>query len=749
MSTSVEESVEEFLELCRQGKDPDMKSFIAARPEQAAELSELLPLLMEMETAGAARQTRRAEETEIPELPGTDFQLISLIGQGGMGSVWKALQRSLDRVVAVKLLAPSLLADDRQREQFETEARVIARLHHPGIVKVISAGTAGDRCFYAMELIDGQGLDRRRPEDLRTVARLGLEAAEALHYAHSCGVLHRDIKPANLLLDGNGKLHVSDFGLAFLLNGKQNMVEKLGTQSGTLRYMAPERLSRGVNDFSTDIYSLGAALYELISGTPVFQEDTPRRLIDRICSGPAPLLRCAEPDLAAIVNKCLSFDPAERYADMAQLAADLRHFLDNEPVTAARPGMCRRFFLWTKRSPLAAALLFTALLALVGFIAALVTGLCRTKAALALAEKNAAAADAVLNRSFKRISELPSSAENNRLLAGLLPYYTAIARQKGAPAETLLRANGIIALCAMNTGNFARAEAACRAMLKLRREPRTVNLLAEILRKQNKAEASEKLSREVAGSCSGSPERALKLEAVRALLNLAALGKKDAQSAAFGLLEELLAEMPDDPEFRFQYARLLGRDPGLFRRKTIPGVEPNALVLLLDLAEKYPEDTRYALETVKLMSKRLRWSRTNRRFQGRYWRELLDTVELSERLLGRSPNDPDVLESVIALHTGFLKLLRARGNPAEAARSTNRLQAILEIFFFNPESSDAVKEQLIGLQLERLSDLRELNRKFELQTLENKISKELKVYKGPRAAAFRAQLDALRNKERK
>ncbi len=203
----------------------------------------------------------------------TDYRLIRKIGAGGMGEVFEATQVSLDRKVAVKVLSPSLTSDPAQREQFENEARVIAMLHHPNIVKIYNAGVCADRCYYAMELIDGKGLDRFRSSAPREIARLGLQAARALAYAHGCGVLHCDVKPANLLLDTHGEIHIGDFGLAFVL--KDGTGDK-SSMSGTLRYMAPERLKHGIKSFAGDQYSFGVTLYELITQAPVLPEQNRR-----------------------------------------------------------------------------------------------------------------------------------------------------------------------------------------------------------------------------------------------------------------------------------------------------------------------------------------------------------------------------------------------------------------------------------------------------------------------------------------
>ena len=286
---SLEELVEQFLEQCRSGNAPEVSAFAAAHPGHASELLNLLPLVLEMEGLNAEITRRLPHQTsEVPELPDSDYRLIRRLGSGGTGVVFEALQLSLNRKVAVKLLSPLLLKDTARRGQFENEARVIAMLHHPNIVKVFGAGCSAERCYYAMEFIGGRGLDQCEFSDPREIARIGLQAVRALAYAHHCGILHRDIKPANLLLDEAREVHVSDFGLAFVLRGGGEIVEKEEARSGTLRYMSPERLAHGVNTFATDQYSLGATLYELVAKSPLLPERNPGELAKRICREPVP-----------------------------------------------------------------------------------------------------------------------------------------------------------------------------------------------------------------------------------------------------------------------------------------------------------------------------------------------------------------------------------------------------------------------------------------------------------------------------
>ena len=341
---SVEEIAAEFMERRQAGEALEPEAFLAEHSEHAEELRGLLDLMLDMEKFDPDKTMRLAPEEAVRiNLPDPDYRLVRELGTGGMGVVFEAVQVSLNRRVAVKLLNSSLLTSPEQREQFENEAKVIAMLHHPNIVKIYSAGCSEERCYYAMELVEGKGLEHGHFEDLRELARVALQAAQAIAYAHRCGVLHRDIKPANMLLDAEGNIHISDFGIAFILSEDRQVVEACGSRSGTLRYMAPERLAGGVNTFATDQYSFGATFYELATGKPLLQADSQENMTKLICSTPVPPLVCKEPEFAAIVNKCLRFDPADRYADMDAVAADLRRFLNREPVRAYSSSPWHRF----------------------------------------------------------------------------------------------------------------------------------------------------------------------------------------------------------------------------------------------------------------------------------------------------------------------------------------------------------------------------------------------------------------------
>ncbi len=686
-----EDLIESYLEMFRGGTAPDIDDFTRLHPEHADRLAELLPLMVKMEGCAAdSRRNRAAPNGEFPDLSGSDYRLIRRIGTGGMGEVFEAVQLSLDRKVAVKVLSSSLTSDPAQREQFENEARVIAMLHHPNIVKIYNAGVSADRCYYAMELINGSGLNHYETNAPREIARLGLQAARALAYAHRCGVLHCDVKPANMLLDTHGEIHIGDFGLAFVLKDAIGKPGRTGMRSGTLRYMAPERLKHGIRSFSGDQYSFGVTMYELITRAPVLPEQDPRKLIERICAGPLPPLQCSEPDLAAIVNRCISFDPAARYPGMAEVAADLDHFLRHEPVSAAETSAFRRFRLWSKRKPAVAALSLLVLTAFAAFAAAVTVGYVRTNSALKLAEKNAAAANAALSDIFAHIEHRTPTSSGSELLSRLMPYYQEIAEQRNLPQSEIADMNLLIGTAAMRSGNYPLAENAFRRACELRTDAATLNLLAASLRQQGKTLQAGQLSHKVIEDYPQS------CEAVAAYQSL---GEYE---TAIALLHSLLQEHPDNPDYLYQYVLLLETQPGLAASGPVAGIEPNPTEILGKLAKQYPERMEFSLALVDLMSRRLT---AQSRLSPQDRQSLEQALALADRLLARYPNTPEVASAAVGLYNDHIGLLRRSGDQASARKEEARLQGMLEILYRNPDTPDEVKETLLSMQLKQLEQM--------------------------------------------
>ncbi|MBX3464111.1 MAG: serine/threonine protein kinase [Planctomycetes bacterium] len=382
--------VEEFLLRFRRGEVADVEPFAAAHPEQAAALRELLPALLALEQVRRDRASASGSGRRLASLPPLerlgDFRIVREVGRGGMGVVFEAVQESLGRRVALKVLPQPALLSGTQLQRFRREARVAAQLHHSHIVPVFGSGETDGFHWFAMQFIDGQSLDVWRheqaatpPQDTpawrersRLVARLGQQAASALHYAHAQGTLHRDVKPGNLLLGHDGHLWVTDFGLAKALEGEG--LTHSSDLLGTLQYMAPEQFA-GHYDVRSEVYALGVTLYELLVLRPAFAGRSRSELMEQIRSlRPPPLRRvCPEvpDDLAVVVERAMAREPRDRYATAGDLADDLQAFLDDRPIAARRHNAAERLVRWCRQNRALAALAASTAVAVLG---AAVTG---------------------------------------------------------------------------------------------------------------------------------------------------------------------------------------------------------------------------------------------------------------------------------------------------------------------------------------------------------------------------------------
>ncbi len=359
------------------GEALDVGHFDTHNSDGAEALQRLLPAIRLLSELADEKVTEDcpAWSRRPPDLLG-DFQLGRQIGRGGIGVVYEATQISLGRRVAVKVLPTTSLLDSRQLRRFEIEAQAAAVLEHPNIVPVFAFGREQRVPYIAMRLIEGRNLAQviaeRRQNNCgglaaRLVAELGRQAALALDYAHRNEVLHRDIKPSNLLLDADHRLWLADFGLA-RVRGDSDLTAT-GDVIGTMRYLSPEQAmgSRGAVDGRSDVYSLGATLYELLTLRQVFEGDDRAEVLRRISDGepcsPRRLDRAIPLDMETIVLKALAKDRAERYATAGELAADLTRFLANQPIRARRPTWAGRGVRWARRQwkAVAAAAAMTAL----------------------------------------------------------------------------------------------------------------------------------------------------------------------------------------------------------------------------------------------------------------------------------------------------------------------------------------------------------------------------------------------------
>jgi hypothetical protein len=283
--------------------------------------------------------------TPLPAVFG-DYELLEEIGRGGMGVVYRAVQKSLGRTVAIKMLLRRDLATPADLSRFRSEAEAAAQLDHPGIVSVFEVGECDGHPFYSMQFVEGTTLAKRLrqgPLPAREAAALLAKVADAVQVAHARGVLHRDLKPSNILIDGGGEPHVSDFGLAKRLEADES-VTHTGAILGTPCYMSPEQAagSRGDVGPTSDVWSLGAILYQMLIGRPPFQASSPMDTLLAVLESDPPVPRSidrqVDRDLEMIALKSLQKPQDLRYGSAAELAADLRAFLAGEPVAARHGG---------------------------------------------------------------------------------------------------------------------------------------------------------------------------------------------------------------------------------------------------------------------------------------------------------------------------------------------------------------------------------------------------------------------------
>jgi len=346
---SFEELAEEFAVECRKGESHSISEYEKRYPEHAEKIRKLLPTVALLEQLRRAARRDRGDDAQAESLPERlgEFHVLRELGRGGMGVVYEAVQESLGRHVALKVVYHVHL-NAKRLERFRREAQAVARLHHTNIVPIFGVGDHEGLPYYVMQYIKGTGLDdlvetwrnegaRQDAARWRFVARVGVQAALALDYAHAQGVLHRDIKPSNLLIDEQQTIWITDFGLA-KLTGQDDLTAS-GDIVGTLRYLAPEALE-GETDPRSDVYSLGLLLYELLTLKSPFGELSPSELLRHVIEEKPIRPRKLDPaiprDLETIVLKATAREPGGRYKTAGALAEDLNRFLEDRPILARR-----------------------------------------------------------------------------------------------------------------------------------------------------------------------------------------------------------------------------------------------------------------------------------------------------------------------------------------------------------------------------------------------------------------------------
>jgi eukaryotic-like serine/threonine-protein kinase len=405
--TDIDRAIADYLSKCDEGTSPDRQAFLEQYPAELREqLSSLLaaadwieqlagPAIMDLgqpsvhqpiepsqssaeidsqvthssETLplGVKNDSGKGRDFSQPILPCRfgDYDLLLVIGRGGMGVVYYAKQVHLDRPVAIKMIRSGALATSDEVQRFYAEARSAAKLNHPNIVTVYQCGELDGHHYFSMDYVEGTDLDKmckEKPLSPKAAARYVRDAARAIEFAHQRGILHRDLKPANVLVDSEDKVRITDFGLAKSV-GRENGLTATGAALGTPSYMSPEQAAGRSEDqgIASDVYSLGAILFTVLLGQPPFRSQTAIQTIMNVIHRPAPRLRSLradiDEDLETIADKCLQKSPVSRYASAEELALDLDRYLRGIPIQARPISALRRTWHWLLGVPIIGAIL--------------------------------------------------------------------------------------------------------------------------------------------------------------------------------------------------------------------------------------------------------------------------------------------------------------------------------------------------------------------------------------------------------
>ena len=369
----------EFLIRADRGEAPQLAEYLRRFPRWASRLADDIAFLRQFASNDSLSPGTGANATDLPPLPAAElaqrrswprlpgYELLSELGRGGMAVVYHARQSALDRPVALKVILAGALAGATDRTRFRREAEAVARLRHPNVVQIYDTGEHEGCLYLALEFVGGGSLDRRladHPLPPDEAARIVERLADGVQAAHDAGIIHRDLKPANVLLEPDGTPKVTDFGLA-MQRDETHRLTITGTTTGSPSYMAPEQVSAEPDGIgpATDVYGLGAVLYESLTGRPPFDApttlETMRQVADDEVVSVCRLQAGVPRDLETICLKCLYKDPRKRYPSARALADDLARFRAGEPIAARAVGAAERAWRWARRHPVVPLLALT------------------------------------------------------------------------------------------------------------------------------------------------------------------------------------------------------------------------------------------------------------------------------------------------------------------------------------------------------------------------------------------------------
>jgi tetratricopeptide (TPR) repeat protein/predicted Ser/Thr protein kinase len=626
-----------------------------------------------------------------------DYEIVRILGQGGMGVVHLARQKQLDRLVALKVLTAGTLADNETRERFESEARIAAGLRHPNIVQVIELGQSESGPFIAMEYVPGQTLSAFQagvPLTAIKAANLVHDLALAVQYAHEQGIIHRDLKPANILLGADHRPRITDFGLAKNLQS-ENGQTRTGEIMGTPAYMAPEQASGATRLLgpSCDVYALGVILYELLTGGPPFRGTDPVATVLAVLSNDPvsvrKLVNTVPRDLDTICLKCLEKQPSQRYASASQLAEDLQRFLDGRPILARPPSMIDRLWKLTRRYPLAASLSLALCIAVVSFLVfavwktdQLTRSLAATQQAQQRSERNFRNALEAAQRRIERSGEDP-----RQLLTEELEFFNSIRHQ----ADTDPTSRYESALAARSAGDVLR---------KLDQKPQALEAYQE----------AEFLLKELSGA---NPATLIYQRDLAGIYNQMGLVQQDdgrldlAESSlkqGLSVFEELARQDPGDPDFVRQQATVWNNLGVLAGQRMDPQKAEqcfgNAVKLRTALLAEDPRHAEYQSELID--------SQSNLATALARQKKLKDATQLLQDVVRRHTELPEALQrrsqtrySRASAHLNLGGLFDQQGDKAAAIREDSEgivvLQALSQDYPQVPSYQQATAEAELNL----------------------------------------------------
>jgi len=661
-----------------------------------------------------------------------DYELLEEIARGGMGVVYRARQRSLNRLVALKMIGTGRSASALELRRFRIEAEAAAQLEHPAIVPIYEVGEHDGFAYFSMQFIEGGSLEdclARFRKDVRSAARLIVTVARAVHHAHRHGILHRDLKPANILLDSTGQPHITDFGLAKRITPDEPMqslfagepparrtstqaMTQLGVIVGTPNFMPPEQADprRGPVTIAADVYGLGAVFYTLLTGRPPFTGESTIGVLMQVVAEPPPAPRRSNPkvdhDLEFICLKCLEKTPERRYASAEDVARELERWLAGEPIKARPVSALGRTWKWARRRPTAAALV---VVSAVAALALTIGGLWygdRLRGALQEARQGRDAAQRNYLLAARAVEDMVRRMEDETLPA--------------LPAVERVRRAVLLDALEFNKQFLAERDEDPKVCFEAGKAYRRVGgihrLLGQLDQALSACDSARALQQAACQQLAHDPEPRRELAVVEqqrgSLLDTVGQLEEAEQAflAAQRLREELLQSHPDDAESQRQLARIqadLGSLLGeLGRTDEAERSLHRAVEISARLAKEHPDTARHLFEQARSLGSlgRVVADSGRPRLAEPSFRK---AVELCAHLAGQHPTEPQYRKGLARARVNLGALLawsvRAPRRLAEAeeelSEARDLCRKLVEDFPDVPEYRQELASSLVNFGL--------------------------------------------------